>query len=114
GTLLFFVFWIGGLVYKYHLETEERRILLKTDIEQKATELNEQLHQENQKLKETVKALVEEEIVYRPDGKTIHYINKFNPEGKKIIQKTFYTPEENLIKSTYYNPDGTVKQESTY
>ncbi|WP_264081118.1 DUF2963 domain-containing protein [Paulownia witches'-broom phytoplasma] len=66
-------------------------------------------------------------------------MNKFNPEGKKIIQKTFYTsegkltkitnynkdgktifsineynPEENLIKSTYYNPDGTVKQESTY
>ncbi|WP_225904360.1 hypothetical protein [Paulownia witches'-broom phytoplasma] len=50
------MFWIGGLVYKYHLETEERRILLKTDIEQKARELNEQLHQENQKLKETVKA----------------------------------------------------------
>ncbi|MGE9276349.1 MAG: hypothetical protein ACQKHC_00385 [Candidatus Phytoplasma pruni] len=26
ATLLFFVFWIGSMAYKYHLETEERRI----------------------------------------------------------------------------------------
>ncbi|WP_339332537.1 DUF2963 domain-containing protein, partial [Paulownia witches'-broom phytoplasma] len=41
----------------------------------------------------TVKALVEEEIVYRPDGKTIFSINEYTPEGK-------------IIKLTYYLEDG--------
>ncbi|MFT2804529.1 hypothetical protein ACMUE1_00380, partial [Candidatus Phytoplasma asteris] len=41
GTLLFFVFWIGGLAYKYHLETEERRKLQEVDIKAKARELND-------------------------------------------------------------------------
>ncbi|MGL9688097.1 MAG: DUF2963 domain-containing protein [Candidatus Phytoplasma sp. TWB_XP] len=51
GILLFCFILIIGASYKYHLETEERRILLTTDVKQKAIELNEQIHQENQKLK---------------------------------------------------------------
>ncbi|PEH36300.1 DUF2963 domain-containing protein [New Jersey aster yellows phytoplasma] len=52
GTLIFFVFWIGGISYKYHLETEERRKLQEVDIKAKARELNNDIYIENKKLKE--------------------------------------------------------------
>ncbi|MGL9687712.1 MAG: DUF2963 domain-containing protein, partial [Candidatus Phytoplasma sp. TWB_XP] len=103
GTLIFFVFWIGGLAYKYHLETEERRILLKTDIEQKARELNSQVHEEIEKLKkenELLKSCPYEKI--RDDGK-IEYYNLFTNKLVKQIDNDFNLKEydkdsENLIK----------------
>ncbi|CCP88605.1 conserved nhypothetical protein, partial sequence, partial [Candidatus Phytoplasma solani] len=36
GVLLFCFFLIAAAAYKYHLETEERRLLLETNIEEKA------------------------------------------------------------------------------
>ncbi|MGL9687542.1 MAG: DUF2963 domain-containing protein, partial [Candidatus Phytoplasma sp. TWB_XP] len=98
GTLLFFVFWIGGLAYKYHLETEERRILLTTDVKQKARELNSQVHEEIEKLKKENELLKKEidklilepfkQILYYPDGKTINSITQFHPQTGKSIKET--------------------------
>ncbi|WP_034172317.1 DUF2963 domain-containing protein, partial [Chrysanthemum yellows phytoplasma] len=38
---------------------------------------------------EVVKLTTEKKIVYHPDGKTIYYIQEFNPEGK-IIKVIYY------------------------
>ncbi|MGL9687663.1 MAG: DUF2963 domain-containing protein, partial [Candidatus Phytoplasma sp. TWB_XP] len=67
------------------------------------------------------------EEAYRPDGKTIAHIDEFNPEGKPIKTTYFqadgktissideYNPEGiKIIKKTYYNPDGTVKEVKTF
>ncbi|WP_051001705.1 hypothetical protein [Italian clover phyllody phytoplasma] len=54
ATLLFFVFWIGSISYKYHLETEERRITLNKNISEEAKRLNNALHEENIKLKQEI------------------------------------------------------------
>ncbi|GFZ75542.1 hypothetical protein HPP_5000 [Hydrangea phyllody phytoplasma] len=87
GTLIFFVFWIGGLAYKYHLETEERRILLKTDIEQKARELNSQVHEEIEKLKKENEHLKNAPYEFIRDNGEKEYYNLFTHKLVKKIDK---------------------------
>ncbi|ABC65272.1 hypothetical protein M33023_02020 [Candidatus Phytoplasma asteris] len=86
GTLIFFVFGIGGrLVYKYHLETEERRKLQEVDIKAKARELNNVLYNENKKLKkenEYLKSVPYEFI--RENGEKEYYNLFTNKLVKKI------------------------------
>ncbi|MGL9688032.1 MAG: hypothetical protein ACQBVK_04745 [Candidatus Phytoplasma sp. TWB_XP] len=46
--ILFFVFClIVNATYKYHSETEERRLLLQTDIRKEAIVLNDKIRMEN-------------------------------------------------------------------
>ncbi|WP_425164659.1 hypothetical protein M33023_02050 [Candidatus Phytoplasma asteris] len=93
GTLFFFfLFGIGGrLVYKYHLETEERRKLQEVDIKAKARELNNVLYNENKKLKkenEYLKSVPYEFI--RENGEKEYYNLFTNKLVKKIDNDNKY------------------------
>ncbi|GLH60505.1 DUF2963 domain-containing protein [Paulownia witches'-broom phytoplasma] len=87
GTLLFFVFWIGGLAYKYHLETEERSKLQEVDIEAKARELNDDIYNENQKLKKENEYFKHTPYEFIRDNGEKEYYNLFTHKLVKKIDK---------------------------
>ncbi|WP_341833709.1 hypothetical protein M33023_01820 [Candidatus Phytoplasma asteris] len=87
GTLLFFVFWIGGISYKYHLETEERRKLQEVDIKAKARELNNDLHNENKKLKKENEYMKDTPYEFQRDNGEKEYYNLFTNKLVKKIDK---------------------------
>ncbi|BAD04592.1 hypothetical protein PAM_507 [Onion yellows phytoplasma OY-M] len=84
GTLLFFVFWIGGISYKYHLETEERRKLQEVDIKVKARELNNDLYNENKKLKKENEYMKDTPYEFLRYNGEKEYYNLFN---HKLVKK---------------------------
>ncbi|TKA87830.1 MAG: hypothetical protein PLY_5110 [Periwinkle leaf yellowing phytoplasma] len=84
GTLLFFVFWIGGISYKYHLETEERRKLQEVDIKAKARELNNDLYNENKKLKKENEYMKDTPYEFLRDNGEKQYYNLFT---HKLVKK---------------------------
>ncbi|WP_034172316.1 DUF2963 domain-containing protein [Chrysanthemum yellows phytoplasma] len=84
GTLLFFVFWIGGISYKYHLETEERRKLQEVDIKAKARELNNDLHNENKKLKKENEYMKDTPYEFQRENGEKEYYNLFT---HKLVKK---------------------------
>ncbi|MGL9687532.1 MAG: hypothetical protein ACQBVK_01935 [Candidatus Phytoplasma sp. TWB_XP] len=45
---------IVNAAYKYHLETEERRLLLQTDIRKETMALNDKIRMENKHLKKII------------------------------------------------------------
>ncbi|GLH60970.1 DUF2963 domain-containing protein [Paulownia witches'-broom phytoplasma] len=105
GTLLFFVFWIGGIAYKYHLETEERRKLQEVDIAAKAKELNDVIHNENKKLKEENEHLKSAPYEFIRDNGEKEYYNLFTHKLVKKIDKnnTIWEYDKNngfLLKKT--------------
>ncbi|WP_341833470.1 hypothetical protein M33023_03740 [Candidatus Phytoplasma asteris] len=105
GTLLFFVFWIGGISYKYHLETEERRKLQEVDIKAKARELNNDLHNENKKLKKENEYMKDTPYEFQRDNGEKEYYNLFTNKLVKKIDKddTIWEYDKNnglLLKKT--------------
>nr|WP_308495552.1 hypothetical protein [New Jersey aster yellows phytoplasma] len=87
GTLIFFVFWIGGISYKYHLETEERRKLQEVDIKAKARELNNDIYIENKKLKEENEHLKDVPYEFIRGNGEKEYYNLFTNKLVKKIDK---------------------------
>ncbi|KOR75234.1 hypothetical protein CPX_001808, partial [Candidatus Phytoplasma pruni] len=84
ATLLFLVFWIGGMAYKYHLETEERRITLNKDISEEAKKLNSALHEENIQLKQEIEHLKNAPYELIKDNGEKEYYNLFT---HKLVKK---------------------------
>ncbi|WEX19641.1 MAG: hypothetical protein QS2022_3910 [Candidatus Phytoplasma asteris] len=105
GTLIFFVFWIGGLAYKYHLETEERRKLQEVDIKAKARELNNDIYNENKKLKKENEYMKDTPYEFQRDNGEKEYYNLFTHKLVKKIDKddTIWEYDKNnglLLKKT--------------
>ncbi|WEX19843.1 MAG: hypothetical protein QS2022_6130 [Candidatus Phytoplasma asteris] len=105
GTLLFFVFWIGGISYKYHLETEERRKLQEVDIKAKARELNDFIYNENKKLKKENEYMKDTPYEFIRDNGEKQYYNLFTHKLVKKIDKddTIWEYDKNnglLLKKT--------------
>ncbi|BAD04613.1 conserved hypothetical protein [Onion yellows phytoplasma OY-M] len=105
GTLIFFVFWIGGLAYKYHLETEERRKLQEVDIKAKARELNNDIYNENKKLKKENEYMKDTPYEFQRDNGEKEYYNLFTNKLVKKIDKddTIWEYDKNnglLLKKT--------------
>ncbi|WAN63191.1 hypothetical protein RS022_02260 [Candidatus Phytoplasma rubi] len=66
-------------------------------------------------------AILLKKLCFRPDGKTIWYLDEYDkkyrnnvkyieyhPDGKTIKEIREYDYYEELIKITYYDPDGTI------
>ncbi|MGE9276621.1 MAG: hypothetical protein ACQKHC_01855 [Candidatus Phytoplasma pruni] len=78
-----FLDW-GSMAYKYHLETEERRITLDKNISEEAKRLNNALHEENIKLKQEIEDLKSTPYKLIRDTGEIEYYNLFT---HKLVKK---------------------------
>ncbi|MFB5029765.1 MAG: hypothetical protein WJU30_00310 [Candidatus Phytoplasma pruni] len=109
ATLLFLVFWIGSMAYKYHLETEERRITLNKDITEEAKKLNSALHEENIQLKQEIEHLKSAPYELKRNNGEKEYYNLFTHKLVKKIAldgNTYYYDKNNgllLKKIDKYN-----------
>ncbi|PQP79235.1 hypothetical protein C6B37_02330, partial [Candidatus Phytoplasma phoenicium] len=88
GVLLFCFFLIIAAAYKYHEETMERiEKIEKIDIPKKAREINEQLHQENEELKEEITHLKSAPYELTKDDGTKEYYSLVTHKLLKKIDK---------------------------
>ncbi|BAD04544.1 MAG: hypothetical protein QS2022_5280 [Candidatus Phytoplasma asteris] len=99
------MFWIGGLAYKYHLETEEIRKLQEVDIKAKARELNDFIYNENKKLKKENEYMKDTPYEFIRDNGEKEYYNLFAHQLVKKIDKddTIWEYDKNnglLLKKT--------------
>ncbi|XXP77477.1 MAG: DUF2963 domain-containing protein [Lettuce witches'-broom phytoplasma] len=114
ATLLFFVFWIASVAYKYHLETEKRRELQQVDIAKKAKELNSALHEENANLKQENERLKSAPFEFIRNTGEKEYYNLFTHKlVKKIdLDGNIYEYDKNngllLLKKT--DKDNTIEE----